>query len=78
MFITCATLHYGRTCSYLDYEDTTLNHGISLIFTVFQPYSRHAVVQFVEALHYKRVRFPMMSLQFFIAIILSAALWLWS
>jgi hypothetical protein len=35
----------------------------------------------VEALRYKpgrsRVRFPMVSLEFFIDIILAAALWLW-
>jgi hypothetical protein len=38
-----------------------------------------AVAQLVEALHYKPegVRFPMVSLEFFIGIILSAALWPW-
>ena len=39
------------------------------------------VAQLVEALRYKSegrwVRFPMVSLQFFIDIILSAALWPW-
>jgi len=48
-------MHSARTRCYLDYEDTTLNHGISFNFTVFQPYSRHTLVQLVEALHYKRV-----------------------
>jgi len=41
----------------------------------------HAVVQLVEALRYKaessRVRFPMVSLEFFIDTILPAALWTW-
>jgi len=41
----------------------------------------HAVAQLVEALRYKpegrELRFPMVSLEFFIDIILPAALWLW-
>jgi hypothetical protein len=37
----------------------------------------HAVAQLVEALRYKQVRFPMVSLEFFIYIILPAALWPW-
>jgi hypothetical protein len=37
----------------------------------------HAVAQLVEALCYKRVRFPMVSLEFFIDINLRAALWAW-
>jgi len=40
----------------------------------------HVVAQLVEALHYmleSRVWFPMVSLEFFIDIILPAALWPW-
>jgi hypothetical protein len=37
----------------------------------------HAVARLVEALRYKRVRFPMVSLDFFIDIVLLAALWPW-
>jgi hypothetical protein len=37
----------------------------------------HAVAQLVEALRYKRVRFPLVSLAFFIDIIHPASLWPW-
>jgi hypothetical protein len=41
----------------------------------------HAVAQLVEALRHKQegrgVRFPMVSLEFFLGIILPAALWPW-
>ena len=37
----------------------------------------YAVAQLVEALRYNRVRFPIVSLEFFIDIILPVALWPW-
>ena len=37
----------------------------------------HAVAQLVETLRYRRVRFPMVSLEFFIDINLPATLWPW-
>jgi len=51
------------------------------IYIYIYIYMGYALAQLVEALRYKpedsRVRFPMASLDFFIDIILLAALWPW-
>jgi hypothetical protein len=58
------SLHDSLRESFTFYETTDTTWG-------------HAVAQLVEALHYKRVLFPMGSLGFFIDLILPAARWPW-
>ena len=48
-----------------------------ILFLVLFYIVRHAVAQLVEAPRYRGVRFPMVSLEFFVDIILPAALWPW-
>jgi len=64
-------------------ETTIVNFMFCALYsqgnTLRYPLNKHAVAQLVEALRYKRsrVRFPMVSLEFFFDIILPAALWPW-
>jgi hypothetical protein len=55
--------------------------NLCLILNAYRDIVGHAVAQLVEALRYEpersRVRFPMVSLEFFIDTILPSALWSW-
>jgi hypothetical protein len=68
----------GDICTYflgLLQKITALEMFKTSFSLITEFFLEHAVAQFVEALPYKRVGFPMLSLEFFIDIILPAAMW---
>jgi len=71
---------YSLLCFYLTIVCYThYNYGLSFLGMIFNKWwpMNQACPQFILEVYYTCVRFPMVSLEFFIGIILLAALWPW-